>query len=187
MVPVLIWLALLVPIVIGFRRSTPRGLLRFRAQDLLTGLMFGLALRAVAGWMAPLAAWPTLDSWWTDALAPALVGPVVEEFFFHGLLLVALYTVFRRASRSRLAAGTATALITTALFVLAHQLTGALDDHWSRPASITLVALVGALLVLLTGRIWSAVILHVTFNASYVLLGLLALAVTGDTGGVSLA
>ncbi|OUZ10504.1 hypothetical protein BHE97_07010 [Aeromicrobium sp. PE09-221] len=184
--PGLIWIAMLVPVVIAFRRSIPRGLLRFRAHDLLLGIMSGLALRVIAGWMAPLATWPTMDSWWSDALAPALVGPIVEELFFHALLLVALYTVFRRASRSRLAAGTVTALITTALFVLAHLLTDALDDHWSGPASIALVALVGALLVLLTGRIWSALIMHVAFNASYVSLGLIALMVTGDGGGAGL-
>lgn len=184
--PGLIWLAMLVPVVIGFRRSIPRGLLRFRAHDLLLGIMLGLTLRIVTGWMAPLTTWPTIDSWWTDALAPAVIGPVTEELFFHGLLLVALYTVFRRASRSRLAAGAATALISTALFVLAHLLTGAIDGHWSGPASIALVAFTGALLVLLTGRIWSAVIMHVAFNASYVVLGLVSLMTTGDSGGVGL-
>ncbi|WP_185973232.1 CPBP family glutamic-type intramembrane protease [Aeromicrobium piscarium] len=185
-VPGLIWLVMLAPVVIGFRRSIPRGLLRFRAHDLLLGIVLGLALRVISGWMAPLTTWPTADSWWTDVLAPALVAPAVEELFFHGLLLVALYTAFRRASRSRLAAGTATALITTALFVLTHLLTDALDDHWSGPASIALVALAGALLVLLTGRIWSALVMHVAFNASYVSLGLIALLATGDTGGAGL-
>lgn len=185
-VPGLIWLVMLVPVVIGFRRSIPRGLLRFRAHDLLLGIMLGLTLRVIAGWMAPLTTWPTADSWWTDVLAPALVAPAVEELFFHGLLLVAFYTAFRRASRSRLAAGTATALITTALFVLTHLLTGALGDHWSGPVSIALVALAGALLVLLTGRIWSALVMHVAFNASYVSLGLIALLATGDTGGAGL-
>lgn len=185
-IPGLIWLALAVPVVLGFRRSIPRGLLRFRAHDLLLGVMLGLVLRVGAGWMAPLATWPTIDSWWTDALAPAVVAPIVEELFFHGLLLVALYTVFRRASRSRSSAGIATALITTAAFVLAHLLTGTTGDHWSGPVSIALLAVTGAALVLLTGRLWPALILHLTFNASYVGLGLIALVVTGDTGGANL-
>uniref|UniRef100_UPI0025D6E534 CPBP family intramembrane glutamic endopeptidase n=1 Tax=uncultured Aeromicrobium sp. TaxID=337820 RepID=UPI0025D6E534 len=176
-----LWLALLVPIVVAFRRSVPRGLLRFRATDILFGLVLGTGLRLVSGWLEGAAAgpltWPRFDTtnatWWLgDIIAPVLVAPLVEELFFHGLMLVALYTVVRRASRFPLVAGIAAALITTGAFVLAHLATGSLGTSWAGPVSVALVGLAGAGLVLTTGRIWCAVLTHAVFNATYVALAL---------------
>ncbi|WP_460772489.1 lysostaphin resistance A-like protein [Microbacterium sp. GXF7504] len=182
---VALWLAMLLPVVFAYRMSTPRGLLRFRPADLLFGLVLGVALRFVQGALEAAATgaatWPsygTVDGalpgdWWLqELLIPVVVGPVLEEFFFHGFLLVALYTVFRRLTEVRIVAGLGALLVSTGLFVLLHQLTGSLVPTWDGAVSIALVGATGGLLVLLTGRIWSAVLLHIAFNGGYVLLAL---------------
>lgn len=187
-----LWVAMIVPVLLAFRASVPRGLLAWRWLDLLYGVTLGLMLRVIAGWLqeaatgaAPWPAYPTLDGslpagWWAaDLLVPVIVAPAVEEFFFRGMLLVALYTVFRRLTRTRLVAGIGAALISTGLFVLLHQLTGSVGSTWDAGAFLALVGLTTATLVLLTGRLWGALILHVVVNGSYV-----ALAVVGTLLGV---
>ena len=195
-----VWHALLVPVGFAVRVSVPRGLLRFRPVDLLFGLVLGVALRFLAGGLSEAAnggvsVWPvplTVDGalpggWWFDGvLVPVLVAPVLEEFFFHGFLLVALFTVFRRLTAARRGAGAGALLVSTGLFLLLHQLTGSLAPGWDGAISMTLVGLVGGLLVLLTGRIWSALLLHVAFNGTYVALMLVgALVGVGPGAGLS--
>lgn len=178
----LIWVGMLVPVVIAFARSRPIGLLKFRAVDLVWALGLGLILRTLQGWAAGAdgvaAPFPTLttvdgklgNGWWfSDAIAPVIVAPLIETFFFQGVLLVALFTVLRRPLGS-FTAGLTAWLITTGLFVLAHTATGGADV-----AAVVAVAALGAtcgLLVLLTGRIWGAVLTHAVFNASGVVLAL---------------
>lgn len=187
-----LWLAMLVPVVFALRMSVPRGLFRFRWVDLLFGIVLGLVLRLIAGWLAQAAtgvsvwpAYPTADGalpgdwWFTDLVVPVAVGPAIEELFFHALLLVVLYTAFRRLTEVRSIAGAGAALVTTGLFLLLHQLTGSLAPTWDGAVAIALVGLTGALLVLLTGRFWPALVLHIVFNGSYVVL-----AVVGTLAGV---
>ncbi|KAA9131743.1 CPBP family intramembrane glutamic endopeptidase [Microbacterium caowuchunii] len=192
---VILWAAMIVPVVLAFARSVPRGLMRFRATDVLFGLVFGVVLRFVAGGLEQAAsgraawpAYPTVDGrlpgdwWFTDLAVPVVVAPAIEEFFFHALLLVALYTAFRRLTRQRVVAGFGAALVSTGLFVLLHELTGSLGVTWPSATTIALVGLVGSVLVLLTGRIWGAVLTHVVFNATFVLLALVG-TLTGVGGG----
>jgi len=174
-----LWAAMLVPVGLAFRRSRPVGLLRLRPVDLLFGLTLGLLLRLVQGWLAgPDAGFPsfaTVDgalppTWWlTEALPAALVAPVVEEFFFRAVLVVAVYSLLRRVSGGA-AAGVAAALVSTAVFVVMHTIGGAVGV-----GDIVAVAALGltcALLVLLTGRIWAAVLTHIVYNTTWLLLGL---------------
>jgi membrane protease YdiL (CAAX protease family) len=198
---VAVWVALLLPVVFAYRLSVPRGLMRFRPVDLLFGLVLGVLLRFVSGALAEAAtgrsAWPTYmtadgalpGTWWFDELVvPVVIGPVLEEFFFHGFLLVVLYTVFRRLTGVRAVSGVGALLVTTGLFVLLHQLTGSLVATWDGAVSVGLVGLVGGLLVLLTGRLWPAILLHVAFNGSYVVLALVGTLVGVGTGtGAGLA
>ncbi|MBZ4486878.1 CPBP family intramembrane metalloprotease [Microbacterium sp. cx-55] len=196
---VVLWVAMLVPVIYGFTRSVPRGLLRFRATDVLFGLVFGVALRVITGWLEQAAsgvsvwpAYPTVDGglgadwWFGDLLLPVVIAPVVEELFFHALLLVALYTAFRRLTRAPAVAGFGAALVSTGVFVLLHQLTGSLGATWASAAAIALVGLVGATLVLVTGRFWGALLTHAVFNASYVVLALVG-TLAGGSGGIELA
>lgn len=189
-----VWLVMLVPVVVALRRSVPRGLFDFRVTDVLFGLVFGLLLRLTAGWLEAAASgplpWPRFDTsptfwWFGDVVAPVLVAPVVEELFFHGLLLVAVFTVLRRAGTAPVSAALATLLLSTGAFLAAHFATGSLISSWEGPLVITLVGLVGGTLVLLTGRIWGAVLTHLVFNASYVTLGLIGTAAGGAAPGLS--
>ncbi len=177
-----IWVAMTVPVVLAFRRSVPRGLLRWGWTDLLYGIAAGLLLRLVQGWLqstgGPLP-FPSLmtvngqlaEGWWfDDLLAPVVIGPLVEEFFFHGLVLVAVYTAVRRMAGDKRLAGVAALLLSTGLFVLAHAVLAPLA--WPTAVSLALVGLVGGLLVLLTGRLWPAVLSHVVYNASFLALAL---------------
>lgn len=172
----LLWLGMLVPIVIALRRSRPAGLLRFRPSDVLLGLGFGAILRLCQGLIQQAvtgqAAFPGMVlvdgrlpiSWWfTDALAAGVIGPVIEEFFFRVVLLVAIYTVLRRPA-GHVVAGLAALLISSAVFVVVHLVDGSLGAD--AVLSIGLVGVVCAMLVLVTGRIWPAVLAHVVYNVA---------------------
>ena len=184
----IVWIGMLLPVVWAFTRSRPIGLLRLRAVDVLYGLVLGALLRTTQGWIEGLdgtpAEWPglvqvggsiPLSSMVVDVVGPVVVAPVVEEFFFRAVVLVSLYTVLRRPF-GKLTAGMVAALGSTALFVVMHGISGAADV--SGVVSLSLLGLVCALLVLLTGRVWGAVLVHVVYNASYVALALLASAMT---------
>ena len=176
---VTMWVALAVPVVLAFRRGVPRGLLAFRAGDLLYGIVIGGLLRIVQGWLSGGAfpSYASLDGrlpplWWaTDLIAGALIAPVVEEFFFRGLLLIVVFTLVRRfAGRSAAGRDTAgiglggfTAIVVSAgLFVVTHQLVSplALGDA----VALSLLGVATGFLVVITGRIWPAVLVHLVFN-----------------------
>jgi membrane protease YdiL (CAAX protease family) len=175
----LLWLGMLAPVVFALSRSRPVGLLRLRAVDLLFGVALGLILRLVQGWLAAATgdeAFPQLErlggqlptGWaFTDVVAPVVVAPVVEEFFFRAVVLVALYTVLRRPC-GKAVAGIAAVLFSSGLFVVVHGLLGELAVDQVVP--IGLLGLVCGALVMLTGRIWAAVLTHAVFNAAWVVL-----------------
>lgn len=91
------------PVVYALTRSRPAGLLRFRVLDVLYAAALGVMLRLAQGWIEVAsygrAAFPSyalidgrLFPWWwlTDGLAVAVGAPVVDEFFFRGVVLVSL-------------------------------------------------------------------------------------------------
>ena len=179
-----LWAGLAAATAYAFARAQPAGLLRIRLTDLLWGLVLGLALRALQGWAsgADATAFPSASStsgvpastWWLNEFFPAgFIGPVLEEFFFRAVLLVAVYQIFRRGVGRAAAAATAL-LVSAGLFVLLHGMRGSL--LLADGAVLFAVGAVCGLLVLLTGRIWGAVILHVVYNVAF-----LALAIVGAT------
>lgn len=169
-----LWVGFGVPIVVAFARSRPVGLLRVRALDVLYALVLGGALRMLQGVLeGPHALFPTVATldgalptgWWlSDALPAVLVAPVLEEFFFRGVLLIVVYQLLRRSAGS-IAAAFAALLVSTGAFILMHLTGGPLS--MADAISLGLVGSTCALLVLLTGRIWGAVLTHVVFNATY--------------------
>ena len=178
----LVMIGMAVPVVVALRGSRPAGLLRFRPADLLFGLGLGLLLRLVQGLLESAAggsnALPSftridgrLAPMWplVEVAAPVVLAPVIEEFFFRGVLLVAFYALLRRPVGAP-AAGAVAVLVSTAAFVLGHGLGGRLPVDVV--ATLALLGLVCSLLVMLTGRIWGAVLVHATFNASFVALAL---------------
>jgi membrane protease YdiL (CAAX protease family) len=178
----LLWLGMLAPIAYAFARSRPIGLLRVRPVDLLFAFGLGLLLRLLQGFVAqamygyaPFPSYVTLDGqlpgdwWWTQALPAVVVAPVLEEFFFRAVLIVAIYTVLRRRF-GHAAAGLTAGLVSTGLFLMLHAVDPALTTDGV--IAVGVLGAVCALLVLLTGRIWAAVGVHVIYNATGVLLGL---------------
>lgn len=176
----MLWLGMLVPIVWAFTRARPVGLLRIRFIDLLWGVGLGTLLRMAQGWIAvaaggsgALPSYPSIGGSlpsgfvFSDVLAPVVIAPVIEEFFFRAVVLVSLYSLLRRPVGSVVAGGVAV-VASTGLFVMLHALAGALSVD--AVFSLTLLGLVCGLLVMLTGRIWPAVLVHVVFNASFVVL-----------------
>ncbi|WEG08157.1 CPBP family intramembrane metalloprotease [Microbacterium horticulturae] len=174
---VLLWIGMLVPVVVALMRSRPIRLFRFRGVDVLYGLVIGVALRIAQGWLTTatggsgaLPSYPSLSGGWafTDLFGPVVVSPVVEEFFFRAVVLVAVYTALRRPV-GKVAAGVAAGLVSTALFVFAHSISpiGPGDA-----IALGLVGVVTAAIVLLSGRIWGAVLVHFVYNVSFVVLAL---------------
>lgn len=174
-----VWVAMGGAAALAFSRSRPRGLLRVRLVDPLYGVVFGLLLRGLQGVVAGIAdgpvPWPSTfaadgalpQSFIADALADTFVAATLEEFFFRGVVLICVYAIVRRLS-GRVAAGIAAVAGETALFVVAHLVSGSavgLD-----PIALAAVGVVAGVFVLGTGRIWSAVAVHVVFNASGYLL-----------------
>ncbi len=178
-----LWIGMLVPIVFALSRSRPAGLLRFRFLDLLWGVGLGLILRTVQGWLevatggsGALPSYPSIGGSlptgfvFTDVLAPVLIAPAIEELFFHAVVLVSVYTLLRRPVGMPMA-GVAAVVVSAALFVLLHSLAGSLSVD--AVISLGLLGLVCGSLVMLTGRVWPAILVHVVYNGSYVVLALL--------------
>ncbi|TQJ29694.1 hypothetical protein FBY39_0137 [Microbacterium sp. SLBN-146] len=175
-----LWVAFGGVAIYALVRSRPVGLLRFRALDLLYAAGLALALRIIQGWVeaaeygaAVFPSVPLVDGrpspeWvLTDAVGAVAIAPVVEEFFFRAVILVTVYGLLRRRF-GELAAGIAAVLASTGLFVLTHALLRDMD--LTAAVSVLLLGLVCGALVVLTGRIWGAVLVHVGFNATYLVL-----------------
>lgn len=181
-----LWGGLTAAVLFAFVRGRPAGLLRWKGVDLLWGISLGLILRLIAGALtsADSLIFPSADGpggvstlpWWSiHALPAVLVGPLVEEFFFRAVLLVVLYQLLRRAVGVR-AGGTIALFFTMAAFLVLHALFSplAVVDGFL----LLLVALTCGLLVLLTGRIWPAVLTHMVYNVCYIALVLIGSVLT---------
>lgn len=187
-----VWVAFAAPVVFAFTRSRPRALLRFRPIDLLWGIGLGILLRFGQGWIDSAAggsgAWPSYGStggalpegWLFDELVAAtFIAPVLEEFFFRGLVLVAVYTAVRRLA-GRGVAGVAATLVSTGLFVAAHALLAPIP--LPSVLALMLVGVVNSLIVLLTARIWAAVLAHIVYNGLWVALATAGTLLGGSSG-----
>ncbi|MFG6280697.1 CPBP family intramembrane glutamic endopeptidase [Microbacterium sp. 5K110] len=167
-----LWAAFAVPVVWAFRRSRPRGLTRFRAVDVLIGAVWGVGLRLAQGALDAAAgapAWPSAGTGGVtsrlvaESVAATTVGPALEELFFRGVVLVCTYTAVRRLS-GHVAAVVASLVLSSILFVVAHALVAPLG-----PTDAAALALVGAICgvcVLVTGRLWPAILVHVVYNGT---------------------
>ena len=172
-----LWLGLLTAIVFAVLRSHPAGLFQFRAVDLLWGVGLGVGLRLAQGVLsgANASAFPSvldtgtsLQRWLVAEAIPAGVfGPVIEEAFFRAVLLVSIFQWLRRSSGS-LAAGVAAILASAGAFVCLHAVFGSLT--FVDTVSLFAVGAVCAAVVLLTGRLWGAVLVHLVYNLSLLLL-----------------
>lgn len=181
-----LWLGLAAPAALFLARARPKGLLRFRATDVVWGLGLGLALRFVQGVLerADLQPFPTAQTvggpfsigWWLEQVVPSgVIAPLAEEFFFRAVILVTIYRLLRRQIGA-VAAGVVSLLCSAGSFVLLHEAFALLSV--AAAVQLFLVGVVCGALVLLTGRVWGAVLVHVVYNVTFI-----GLAVIGTYAG----
>lgn len=177
----LLWAGMAVPIVLAFARSRPVRLLRIHPLDAVYAVVLGGALRLTQGWLevalggsGALPSYPRIGGhlptgwWFTDLIAPVAIAPLLEEFFFRGVILVCVYAALRRALGGFSAGFTAVA-VSSILFLAVH---GIASPSLADLAAVGLLGVVCGSVVALTGRIWGAVLIHVVYNASFVVLAL---------------
>lgn len=195
---VLVWVPLLAAVAVArFAVRAPAGSpavlgFAFRPIDLLWGIAAGLVLRilvsvlemfvygsmpSAATGTAPSGSTVIVISFVTAVLAATVLAPLVEEVFFRGLLLGSL----RGSAPGR--GPWMAVLLSAALFAALHLAVA----RGPQEALVTglgtlLVGLGAGTAVVLTGRIGPAVVAHVVFNGSLLVLGVTA--VTGGTGVV---
>jgi membrane protease YdiL (CAAX protease family) len=175
---VALWVGLGLPVIVALRRSRPAGLLRVRSIDLLWGLGIGCGLRLLQGWLsgAGSSTFPSLPGFvdssvwgwvWSYGVPSVLVAPVIEEFLFRAVILVGIYQLLRR-SVGAVAAATTALLASAGSFVLLHAAFNSLS--LADGIQFFCVGAACGLVVLLSGRIWGAVLTHVVYNVSYLVL-----------------
>lgn len=175
-----LWVGFLTVAGFAFYRARPSGILRFRANDILWGLCAGLLLRLLQGILsdANSNAFPTygnttaMRQFLGEAALVGVVGPLMEEFFFRAVVLVFVYQLLRGRLGCVFAA-IAAAVVSSAAFTLLHMFFSSLDA--ANVLQLLTLGFVSSTLVLLTGRIWGAVVTHASFNLSYLVLVLMNL------------
>lgn len=179
---VLMWAGMFTGILWALTRSRPTGLLRFSSTDIIFGVALGIALRMCQGWLelagggsGALPAYPAAGGRlptgfvFTELVGVVVIAPVLEEHFFRGVVLVCLYTILRRAA-GKVTAGIAAGIGSAGLFVLVRALT--MPYTIDQLVALGLLGIVCSALLLLTGRIWGAVLTHAVYSGSFVLLAL---------------
>lgn len=149
--------------------------LRFHWIDLAWGLGVGVVMRAVAI-LVEIAVYGhpagglvlspgVRDGWWWYAavIAPVLIGPIVEELYFRGLV--------QRAVARAAASAWIGVVVSALVFGLLHT-----TDATSPQSAVVIgvsTCLFGAAagtVTVLTGRLGGAIIAHIVFNAIAVIL-----------------
>lgn len=172
--------------------------LAFRPVDLLIGLGVGLGMRVVSTLIVLAATAATgstpargnlvlsADPLWlvlNGFVVAALVAPFVEELFLRGLTLQAVRNIVLRWRNREQPAEPAqqrraiviSTIVSAALFTLLHS--GQSTDATviiAIAGSTFLLGIVNALLVFRAGRLGPAIVAHIVFNGSAVLIGALA-------------
>lgn len=170
-----LWGGFSIAIVAKFTLERPAGLLVFRFSDVVTGVFVGAAMRGLQGILSnsnsipfPTGAVDRTWAWWIESLvATGIAGPLVEEFFFRGVLLVSMFSLLRQRV-GVVGAASAASLGSAGVFILVHSWGAQLDLMAS--SMFLLLSLALSTLVVATGRIWSAVIAHATYNLTFIFL-----------------
>jgi membrane protease YdiL (CAAX protease family) len=194
-------LVVLVIVFASFRKGQ-RSLVRdfrlaFRPIDLVIGLAVGIGMRIVSTLVVLLAVWLSGETPSTGnlrlsdspvwlvlngVLITVIIAPFVEELLFRGLVLQSIRNIVLRwrlreqpaeAAQQRRAVWVSV-LVSSLVFGALH-LVQVTDATLGVAIGFTTVALgvVNALVVYRTNRLGAAIVAHVVFNGSAVLLGLL--------------
>ncbi len=188
-----VWLALVPTAIWAAKRHGTGNLfrdfgLKIRPIDLAIGLGLGVGMRVVSGIITLIVIRLTGQTPSGNltaitgnghgtvfvvslVLASAVIAPVVEELFFRGVVLRSGLATLRRRPMSRWSRTPARARwtvigISAGLFTLVHlsEVTGVVTGI-SLALTLLVVGGVNALISLTTGRLGSAVIAHMVFNA----------------------
>ena len=173
-------LAVIVAARVGASRSAElsgRGRIETRGIDVLLGLSLAVMMRGLVELIVPTTGslgGATLDAGAIETLvgvAVLVVGyvavsPFVEELFFRGLIQRAATQLGGGAWLARIAA----IAVTTALFVFLHVGPIGVTPTWAILVAGVAVGIGCGALVAATGRVTGAVVAHVGFNGSGVIL-----------------
>lgn len=164
---------------IYFALTVPIGsLFAFRGSDVVWGVGVAVVLRLLEGLLLgaafapfPAVSSPSVAAWIGEVVLPAgLIGPLVEELYFRAFLAVIVFRMLAPRT-GQVIAGFAATCVSAGAFVLLHACFAPL------PLLDALILLaVGAAcaaLVLLTGRICGAILLHATYNFLFIVLAAL--------------
>jgi membrane protease YdiL (CAAX protease family) len=182
-----IWVPLLGCVLVATFRGRSQPLMNgFRTFiqpiDLVWGLAVGLLARVVATLLevgfygqpgSPSASFdePSHDAWWIFATiaAPVLLGPIIEELFFRGLILKTILRLAAANPPSRSLQLVAIA-ISAVTFAILH-VVGAESPRAALTIWLSTFIFGGgaATLTTITGRLGPAVIAHIVFNALVVI------------------
>lgn len=176
-----IWVPLLGSVLVASRFRGRRSLardfaLRFRWIDLLWGGAIGLLARTavslieisssgrIAGFGARLELPGGFLFWFGVLLAPIVIGPIVEELFFRGLVL---RSVERRTDRGigHVASASLAVVISAMVFALLHVAQATtVSEAWRVGAGSLVLGLATGAATVLTGRLGAAIVGHMVFN-----------------------
>nr|WP_243847471.1 CPBP family intramembrane glutamic endopeptidase [Microbacterium ulmi] len=155
------------------------GIRRWAPVDIVLGVCVGGVVRAIVELVQPTTG--TLEGPLTAGPAPgriaaavvlvagvAAVSPVVEEVFFRGVLQQALTD--HLGGLGRVAAASTAIVVSTAAFVALHVLPGGAVVPVGLVVGSAGVGVGAGILLAVTGRLSGAIVTHVVFNGSGILL-----------------
>lgn len=154
----------------GSRGFVRRVVLGWRWTDAVLGLAIGLVLRAVIELVAPTTGSVSggfgvvsTAAVVVFAIGAVVVSPVVEELFFRGVVLAVMLDLC--APLGRVAASVVGIVVSSAAFAALHLSPIGGVATWGVLLAPVVVGVGCGILFALTGRLASAVIAHVVFNA----------------------
>lgn len=176
----LTWLDVLYGIALGLLARTAVGILELVSSGRIAG--FGVRLDPPEG----------LLLWFGVLLAPIVIGPIIEEVFFRGLVLRSVERstaagmlgradmagradTAGRTDSERVVAASIAVVVSSLVFALLHVAqTTSISEAWRIGGASLVFGLAAGAVTVLTGRLGAAVIAHVVFNGSLIVAVLLA-------------
>lgn len=174
-----LWIGLMAAISFALVRARPAGLFGWKPRDVLLGVGVAVVVRLLGGLIGnvqvtPFPALPDssagLAAATLELAVPSLIGPVVEELFFRAVIFVTLYQLLRRIV-GRLTAAVVGALLSAIAFTALHVAYS--PAPMAEMLQLLTLGIAAAFLVITTGRIWSAVVMHIAYNLLYIILAII--------------
>lgn len=171
----LLWAGLFGAAIYAVFAMRPVGILSFRGADVVWALAIATLFRLVVGVVhgaerspfpiASVSASQSLADWaFTNFVFAGLAGPLVEESFFRLALLPVIFMLLVPRFGA-LGGGVFAVFVSAAGFAALHIVYNAPDA--ASAVELFVLGFLCSSLVLLTGRVWGAVLLHVSYNVVF--------------------